>query len=96
LIAYRHGLRASELVELRWDDIDFRHGKLMCDALRAARLVFTRSEGVRSGHCASYSMRRRKAYAASMSSYPSAWRRCRSLDINAWWPGLARLQAFPS
>jgi integrase len=28
LIAYRHGLRASELVELRWDDIDFRHGKL--------------------------------------------------------------------
>ena len=28
LIAYRHGLRASELVELRWDDVDFRHGKL--------------------------------------------------------------------
>ena len=28
LIAYRHGLRASELVELRWDDIDFRTGKL--------------------------------------------------------------------
>jgi type 1 fimbriae regulatory protein FimB/type 1 fimbriae regulatory protein FimE len=28
LIAYRHGLRASELVSLRWDDIDFQHGKL--------------------------------------------------------------------
>ena len=28
LIAYRHGLRASELVALRWDDIDFRTGKL--------------------------------------------------------------------
>ena len=28
LIAYRHGLRASELVELRWDDVDFRTGKL--------------------------------------------------------------------
>jgi integrase len=28
LIAYRHGLRASELVELRWDDVDFQHGKL--------------------------------------------------------------------
>jgi type 1 fimbriae regulatory protein FimB/type 1 fimbriae regulatory protein FimE len=28
LIAYRHGLRASELVALRWDDIDFQHGKL--------------------------------------------------------------------
>jgi integrase len=28
LIAYRHGLRASELVALRWDDIDFQPGKL--------------------------------------------------------------------
>ena len=28
LLAYRHGLRASELVALRWDDIDFRAGKL--------------------------------------------------------------------
>jgi integrase len=28
LIAYRHGLPASELVALRWDDIDFRTGKL--------------------------------------------------------------------
>jgi integrase len=28
LIAYRHGLRASELVELRWDDVDFTTGKL--------------------------------------------------------------------
>src|SRR5215510_16236569 len=28
LLAYRHGLRASELVGLRWDDIDFRTSKL--------------------------------------------------------------------
>jgi integrase len=28
LMAYRHGLRASELVALRWDDIDFQTGKL--------------------------------------------------------------------
>jgi len=28
LIAYRHGLRASELVALRWDAIDFSHGRL--------------------------------------------------------------------
>ena len=27
LIAYRHGLRASELVEVRWDDIDLATGK---------------------------------------------------------------------
>jgi type 1 fimbriae regulatory protein FimB/type 1 fimbriae regulatory protein FimE len=28
LVAYRHGLRSSELVALRWDDIDFRTAKL--------------------------------------------------------------------
>jgi integrase len=28
LMAYRHGLRASELVNLRWDDVDFATGKL--------------------------------------------------------------------
>jgi type 1 fimbriae regulatory protein FimB/type 1 fimbriae regulatory protein FimE len=28
LIAYRHGLRSGELVELRWDDVDFATGKL--------------------------------------------------------------------
>ena len=28
LLAYRHGLRASELVALRWDDINLQVGKL--------------------------------------------------------------------
>ncbi len=28
LLAYRHGLRASELVELRWDDFDLTTGKV--------------------------------------------------------------------
>jgi len=28
LLAYRHGLRVSELVNLRWDHIDFRRAKL--------------------------------------------------------------------
>jgi type 1 fimbriae regulatory protein FimB/type 1 fimbriae regulatory protein FimE len=28
LLAYRHGLRASELVGLRWDDLDLNHGRL--------------------------------------------------------------------
>jgi type 1 fimbriae regulatory protein FimB/type 1 fimbriae regulatory protein FimE len=28
LLAYRHGLRVSELVGLRWDQIDFAHGRL--------------------------------------------------------------------
>ena len=28
LVAYRHGLRASELVALHWDSVDFNHGHL--------------------------------------------------------------------
>jgi integrase len=28
LVAYRHGLRASELVDLRWEQVDFRTGTL--------------------------------------------------------------------
>jgi integrase len=28
LLGYRHGLRASELVDLRWDQVDFRTGTL--------------------------------------------------------------------
>ena len=28
LVTYRHGLRVSELVDLRWDQVDFRHGQL--------------------------------------------------------------------
>ena len=28
LVAYRHGLRAAEVVTLRWDAVDFNHGRL--------------------------------------------------------------------
>jgi integrase len=28
LVAYRHGLRAAELVDLRWDQIDFKTANL--------------------------------------------------------------------
>ena len=35
LVAYRHGLRAAELVTLRWDSIDFAHGRLHVRRLKA-------------------------------------------------------------
>ena len=35
LVAYRHGLRAAELVTLRWDTIDFAHGRLHVRRLKA-------------------------------------------------------------
>jgi hypothetical protein len=34
LVAYRHGLRAGELVTLRWDAVDFAHGRLHVGRLK--------------------------------------------------------------
>jgi type 1 fimbriae regulatory protein FimB/type 1 fimbriae regulatory protein FimE len=35
LIAYRHGLRASELTDLRWDQVDFNHAVLHVRRVKA-------------------------------------------------------------
>jgi type 1 fimbriae regulatory protein FimB/type 1 fimbriae regulatory protein FimE len=37
LIAYRHGLRASELVSVRWDDLDLTTGRMHVRRMRALR-----------------------------------------------------------
>jgi site-specific recombinase XerC len=37
LLAYRHGLRASELVALRWDDVDFTTGRFHVPARERRR-----------------------------------------------------------
>jgi site-specific recombinase XerD len=34
LVAYRHGLRASELIDLRWDQVDFASGTLHVNRLK--------------------------------------------------------------
>ena len=36
LVAYRHGLRVGELVTLRWDTIDFAHGRLHASRLKGS------------------------------------------------------------
>jgi type 1 fimbriae regulatory protein FimB/type 1 fimbriae regulatory protein FimE len=36
LLAYRHGFRAAELVTLRWDAIDFAHGRLHVSRLKGS------------------------------------------------------------
>ena len=36
LVTYRHGLRAGELVTLRWDAIDFAHGRLHVSRLKGS------------------------------------------------------------
>ena len=35
LVAFRHGLRASELTDLRWDQIDFAHATLAVRRVKA-------------------------------------------------------------
>ena len=42
LLAYRHGLRASELVALRWDDINLQPESCTCAAPRAGKQASTR------------------------------------------------------
>src|SRR2546421_2336102 len=34
LLAYRHGLRVSELVSVRWDQVDLKHGLLHVKRLK--------------------------------------------------------------
>ncbi len=36
-IAFRHGLRASELIRLKWDQIDFKNGDLMVRRLKKGK-----------------------------------------------------------
>ncbi len=35
LLAFRHGLRAAELVTLRWDNVDLAHGKLHVNRVKS-------------------------------------------------------------
>lgn len=37
LIAYRHGLRASEIVGLRWSDVDIERGTIYCRRAKNSR-----------------------------------------------------------
>jgi integrase len=51
LVAYRHGLRVSELCALRWDQVDFAAACFTCAESRAERRVFTRSVEPSCDHC---------------------------------------------
>ena len=73
LIAYRHGLRASELVALRWDDIDFTTGKLHVRRAKGGYGQRASAWGARSyGRCAGSQREPRKG---CTSSCLSAWHR---------------------
>ena len=51
LIAYRHGLRVSELINQTWAQIDLDAGASPCAGSRTARTASTRDRGGRSAAC---------------------------------------------
>ena len=47
LVAYRHGLRASELVDLRWDQIDFTRATLAIRRVKQGSAISASPAGLR-------------------------------------------------
>ena len=54
LVAYRHGLRASEVCDLPWQQIELSEAACMFTASRTGLPACTRSAVTRCGRCASY------------------------------------------
>ena len=94
LVAYRHGLRASEIVALRWDDIDLATGRLHVRRAKGGMPVCIRCQPGKVGHCASFCA---KPQRHPTSSSRNVARLFPQPDISAWWPGRAwpRNSPFP-
>ena len=90
LVAYRHGLRASEVVMLRWDDIDFNTG--MCVGPRAGMPVCIRYQPGKVGRCASSCAKHQRHPTSSCRNVAHLFPQP---DISAWWPGRAWLRNSP-
>jgi integrase len=58
LVAYRHGLRASEVTDLRWEQVDFRTATLHVRRVSRARPAPIRSSGTSFGRCGGSSANR--------------------------------------
>ena len=70
LIAYRHGLRASEVVALRWDDSSSEPADCMCVGPRAGQPACIQSGARKAGLCPGCSGKRQQR--VRMSSCQSA------------------------
>ena len=70
LIAYRHGLRAAEICDLEWSQVEFGPiGVAACPACEERQAAASiRSAAMRSGHCASYAGSSRTAPSCSPPS----------------------------
>jgi integrase len=61
LLAFRHGLRAGEVVDLRWDQIDFKAATLHVRRLKKRHPQHPSSDGPRAAGPAAPSARERKS-----------------------------------
>ena len=87
LVAYRHGFRPAELVDLRWDQIDFASGALHVRRVKRAHQALTRSLGMSYEPCGAFSVsnsRSRHSCSRRSEEHPSA-----PQGSHAWLGGLA-------
>jgi hypothetical protein len=91
LVAYRHGLRASEVVVLHWDDIDLTTA-CMCVGPRAGMPVCIRYQPGKVGRCASSCAKHQHP---PTSSSRNVAHRFLQPGISAWWPGRGSLRNSP-
>ena len=83
LMAYRHGLRAAEVTDLKWEQVDFDRGELHVNRLKGgteSTHPLDRSGIAGTAQAAGATARRRDA----SSLCPSAGRRCRRKASTAW------------
>jgi len=77
LVAYRHGLRASELVDLRWEQVDFRTATLHVRRVKQGTPAAIRSLGTSCARCAGYSASKSQSHPSCSplsAGHPSALR----------------------
>lgn len=95
LLAYRHGLRASEVVDLRWEQVEFRTASLHVRRVkRGTPQAPIRSSGMSCAPCDVYSASRtpsRPLYSLRNVVRPSA-----PLDLPAWSSGQGSRPSWPS
>ena len=81
LIAFRHGLRAVEICDLEWSQVEFgRSDRFMSGGPRTASLLYTPCVATTYGHCASYAGNSRIALSCFRPSVADPSPRTRLID----------------
>ena len=81
LVAYRHGLRVAELVDLRWDQVDFKTATLHARRVKQIRPAPIRSSATNCARCGGCSATRTSRHTCS---HRNAMRRLAPPGLPAW------------